>query len=157
HFYDSKHRAQIIKSPVQLVAQTIRTFRTPPRSYASLVSAADLMGQQLFQPPNVKGWEGGRSWINTSTYFVRQNLAIYLLTGKRAEHLEWDANDEPFDATHLVADLKRTDGSPVDPRDLAAYLLRISLANEPDEARVVTIADFLKSTVGAPENDRIVG
>ena len=29
-------------------------------------------------PPNVKGWPGGRSWINTSTLFVRYNACVRL-------------------------------------------------------------------------------
>jgi len=40
------------------------------------------MGQHLFGPPSVKGWDGGRAWINTSTLFTRQNLAAYLITGE---------------------------------------------------------------------------
>jgi hypothetical protein len=61
------------------------------------------MGQDLFQPPNVKGWDGGRSWINTSTLFVRQNLAVYLLTGKRPGMYDWENDSARFDADALVA------------------------------------------------------
>ena len=34
------------------------------------------MGQLPFLPPNVKGWPGGRVWINTSTLFVRYNTCV---------------------------------------------------------------------------------
>jgi hypothetical protein len=37
------------------------------------------MGQQLFAPPNVKGWEGGRSWLNTATILARSNFAQRVL------------------------------------------------------------------------------
>jgi hypothetical protein len=40
------------------------------------------MGQELFTAPTVKGWDGGRAWINTSTLFARYNLPAYLGTGK---------------------------------------------------------------------------
>jgi hypothetical protein len=34
--------------------------------------AAAAMGQNLFSPPNVKGWPGGQAWINTSTLLARK-------------------------------------------------------------------------------------
>ena len=37
-----------------------------------------MMGQVPLYPPNVKGWPGGRMWINTSTIFVRYNAAVQL-------------------------------------------------------------------------------
>jgi hypothetical protein len=40
------------------------------------------MGQVPLQPPNVKGWPGGRMWINTSTLFVRYNTAVFLAGGR---------------------------------------------------------------------------
>lgn len=33
----------------------------------------------LIYPPNVKGWDGGRTWINPATIFQRQNVARYIL------------------------------------------------------------------------------
>jgi Protein of unknown function (DUF1800) len=39
------------------------------------------MGQLLFAPPNVKGWDGGKGWISTSTLFFRNNFANYLING----------------------------------------------------------------------------
>jgi len=39
---------------------TVRSLGTPVRSVDRLVEAGDLMGQELFQPPSVKGWPGGR-------------------------------------------------------------------------------------------------
>jgi hypothetical protein len=40
------------------------------------------MGQVPLDPPNVKGWPGGRAWINTSTLFVRYNTCIWLAGGE---------------------------------------------------------------------------
>ncbi len=42
---------------------------------------ADL-GQNLYHPPTVKGWVGGRHWINSATIVGRHNLASDLLRGK---------------------------------------------------------------------------
>jgi len=33
------------------------------------------MGQNLYNPPNVAGWPGGRSWLNSGTWIERLNYA----------------------------------------------------------------------------------
>ena len=39
------------------------------------------LGQNLFAPPNVKGWDGGTTWITTNTLLERYNDAVTLVTG----------------------------------------------------------------------------
>jgi uncharacterized protein (DUF1800 family) len=117
HFFSPAIMGEQIKSPVQLTVGAIRSLRVPPRDIAALNDASDRMGQSIFYPPSVKGWDGGRSWINTSTMFVRQNTLIFLLTGRRPQGRDGLADREPFDGQALLADLadtypeaRRTDG-----------------------------------------------
>ncbi len=70
-----------IKSPVQLVVGTLRLLDIEPPNPAPLFAALDQMGQVPFAPPNVKGWPGGKTWISTSTLFVRYNTAVWLAGG----------------------------------------------------------------------------
>ena len=42
---------------------------------AGLPAAMRSMGQDLFSPPTVKGWDGGTAWINTSTLMSRVSFA----------------------------------------------------------------------------------
>ncbi len=72
-FYSSETMASQIKSPVQLVIGSLRDLGIKDVSYATLGSAVAGMGQELFGPPNVKGWEGGRFWVNANRMFVRYN------------------------------------------------------------------------------------
>lgn len=159
HFHDERHRGAIVKSPVQLLVQTIRGLGAPRRSTRALVEATRLLGQDLFEPPNVKGWDGGRAWINTATLFLRQNVAVHLLTGRGAERHGWPADDTPFDATRLLDDLREAAGREAldDPELVAGVLLRHALATPPSADREDAIAGFLARTAGAPLNDRIVG
>jgi hypothetical protein len=80
-FYEPRAIGAQIKSPVQLVVGTIRMLglRTPEAQ--RLMFAMSQMGQVPLQPPNVKGWPGGRMWINTSTLFVRYNTCVFLAGG----------------------------------------------------------------------------
>jgi hypothetical protein len=54
------------------------------------------MGQELFNPPNVKGWPGGRDWISTGTLAVRYRLPEALFDGKEPEGFEPLATDRNF-------------------------------------------------------------
>jgi uncharacterized protein (DUF1800 family) len=64
----------LIKSPVEFVVGTLRML---PGQYnpAQLPSALRQMGHELFNPPSVKGWDGGMDWISTTTLLARVNFA----------------------------------------------------------------------------------
>ena len=78
-FYSSQAVREQIKSPVQWLVQTTRELEVtlPPRG--PMIGALRQMGQVPFNPPNVKGWDGGKAWISTSTLLTRYNLAGALL------------------------------------------------------------------------------
>ncbi len=75
---------QQIKSPVQLLVQACRQLERPLPPSPICVQIQRQLGQELFQPPNVKGWDGGAAWINTNTLLNRHNLALLLVTGENS-------------------------------------------------------------------------
>src|ERR1041384_3475738 len=81
-FYSQDVMLRQIKSPVQLVVGGLRSLGVSLTQPQQLINALRIMGQELFNAPTVKGWDGGRAWINTSTLFARYNLPAYLGTGK---------------------------------------------------------------------------
>lgn len=82
-FYSDKAMGTQIKSPVQLVVGACREFGIKRTNYGAMAQATALMGQSLYQPPDVKGWDGGRAWINATRLFARQNLSGYFVEGKQ--------------------------------------------------------------------------
>jgi uncharacterized protein (DUF1800 family) len=62
-----------VRSPVDLVVGLLRTLEGSANAY-QLGDDLDSLGQGLFYPPNVKGWDGGRAWINSSTLLGRANV-----------------------------------------------------------------------------------
>ena len=62
-----KLKLAFIKSPIELEVSTLRLLEEPPepRLVFAAVNAAKQMGEELFQPPNVKGWPGGEHWITS--------------------------------------------------------------------------------------------
>lgn len=154
HFHAPENRGTVIKSPVQLVVQTIRQYHSPVRQLSALTGACDLMGQNLFQPPNVKGWDGGRSWINTSTLFVRQNVAVYLFTGKRPDIYDWESDADSWDALALVEHLRQDGRLPAE--SVVDFLLRSSLPTEPHPDRRTALVSFANQGGGTINNDRML-
>jgi uncharacterized protein (DUF1800 family) len=69
----------LIKSPMELIIGTVKALgiTTLPRD---LPGVARRMGQDLYNPPTVKGWDGGMAWITTTTLLERFNLANRLIT-----------------------------------------------------------------------------
>jgi uncharacterized protein (DUF1800 family) len=135
HFYDDTFVSQQIKSPAMLTIGAVRSLNTPVRDLTILNDAMDLMGQRLFLPPSVKGWEGGRSWINTSTLYVRQNVLAFLLTGKKPQGYDSSADTSPYDASTLFAGGEK--GSALDrgePEAVVRAVLMLTLGHAPQSA-----------------------
>ena len=84
-FYSPASCGTQIKSPTQLVISTykklgLKNAPTCPEFAHSL----STLGQQIFFPPSVKGWDGGKAWINPATIFHRANFIRYLLFPEEA-------------------------------------------------------------------------
>jgi uncharacterized protein (DUF1800 family) len=156
HFYDDENVASVIKSPVQLIVQAIRSLHAPARNLGALVSASDLMGQNLFFPPNVKGWDGGRAWINTSTMFMRQNLVIYLLTGRRPDAYEWQAEGKQFNAMPLIEHIPPSADGEANLDDTVSYLLRFTLGTPPHPDRITSLVNFVNDRGGKIDNTILI-
>jgi uncharacterized protein (DUF1800 family) len=105
HFYHASVRNEQIKSPVQLLTSAIRSLGVPARDVGVLADASERMGQELFQPPSVKGWDGGKAWISTSSMFVRQNSMVFLLTGRKILGKDGLSDQEQFDGKSLLTQL----------------------------------------------------
>ena len=89
-FYSEAARFAKIKSPVEFAVMTIRAYDAPLSAARDARRSLELMGQELFNPPNVKGWNEGREWINSRTLLARVDFASGLTDemNKRVSLLE---------------------------------------------------------------------
>ena len=74
-FFSPRAYRALVKSPAELVAATLKSTGADTKAFAQASTAMGPMGQVLFYPPNVAGWPGGSSWINSATLLVRLNFA----------------------------------------------------------------------------------
>ncbi|MCC6420621.1 MAG: DUF1800 family protein [Gemmataceae bacterium] len=81
-FYSERAMGSQIKSPVQLIAGMLRDLGVKEvADPGMLFRVMSEMGQELLEPPDVKGWRGGRTWINSTRLFSRYNTVANLLRG----------------------------------------------------------------------------
>lgn len=144
HFYSDAVVGQKIKSPAELVVGAVRTLGVPARNLGALLAAMDAMGQNIFFPPSVKGWDGGRAWINTATLFARQNTLAYLISGQQpAGGPRRAAND--YDPRSVLPMLIDPD-HPADPQEIAGSLLDLTVGRRDAQALGVLTRAFAESS-----------
>lgn len=97
-FFSQYSRAKKIRSPVEFVVGLLRCMEGSSDTY-KMAEASGRLGQRLFYPPSVKGWDGGRTWINSSTLLGRSNWVREVLDNDRTR----------FDQSDLLVYLAQND------------------------------------------------
>jgi uncharacterized protein (DUF1800 family) len=122
-FSPAAYRAKI-KSPVEFAAGIVRGLEGSAGALP-LAQALEGLGQVLFAPPSVKGWDGGQAWLNAQTLLARNNLALALTS---AEDTRFGTRCDP--ASVLGKHGIKTDA------DALRWLLDVFLQGKvPDDAR----------------------
>jgi uncharacterized protein (DUF1800 family) len=90
-FFAEANLANRILGPVEYVIGSVRALE-PPLSTYLLAHWMGSLGQDLFYPPNVGGWPGGRTWITAQTMIGRAKYAAALVGGTLSRRpSSWDA------------------------------------------------------------------
>jgi uncharacterized protein (DUF1800 family) len=130
-----------VKSPVDFVLGTVWALEghlidsAPERKRTSLkmsalADALESLGQNLFYPPSVKGWDGGPAWLNGQTLLYRQNLALAMTS----------TTDQRYNRSTDPVTLVQKYGIKTD-AELVDFFLRLFLHDDvPAEARNKLVA-----------------
>jgi uncharacterized protein (DUF1800 family) len=125
-FSDRAYRA-LVKSPVDFLVGTHQLFGIPEVAPVEL-AALRAMGQVLFYPPNVKGWDGGKAWINSATILTRENFANGIAQ-----------NPKMMQGASWIAPAMRS----MDPRGVAQTLTDTMLQGDVSKASVQQLVAYL--------------
>jgi uncharacterized protein (DUF1800 family) len=113
-----------VKSPVDFILGIVRPLEGRVGTVALAVALQEL-GQDLFHPPSVKGWDGGQAWLNAQTLLIRQNLALALTS---TEDIRFGRRCDPV---ALAEKYQKRSGT-----ELVDFFLRLFLQNDvPAESR----------------------
>lgn len=132
-FVDAATRGSMIKSPVDLLIGTARSLVLPVADTYGVAEDLATLRQDLFNPPNVRGWIGGTNWITTLTLVDRREALRRLIMGERAR-LPGPPRSYERDPPPLAAFFRAYPGLTTDRRRLA----RLLLADEPVETSTAT-------------------
>jgi uncharacterized protein (DUF1800 family) len=85
-FWDERNRGVLVKSPAEFVVGAVREFDIGYADQDATALAVQVrnFGENLFYPPNVKGWPGGENWINSSTLLARKQFIEQLFRATEA-------------------------------------------------------------------------
>lgn len=79
-FYEEKNIGVHIKSPVEWIVGIRRQLPQEIEHPEAQILIQRLLGQVLFNPPNVAGWPGGKHWIDSSSLMLRLQIPRILYT-----------------------------------------------------------------------------
>jgi uncharacterized protein (DUF1800 family) len=134
-FSETAYRARI-KPPVDYVLGMARGLEArigTANNALNLTTALETLGQNVFHPPSVKGWDGGQTWLNGQTLLFRQNLALDMARRPAGYH-------QPATAFVLAeAHDKKTD------TDRAEFFLRLFLQGDVPEETRKKVLDYAAS------------
>ena len=110
-----------VKAPVDFALGIVRSLEARTGTTA-LAAALESLGQSLFYPPSVKGWDGGHAWLNGQTLLFRQNLALTLSSSEDKDADDGVRRPAPFLLAKKYG--KKTDAEAVD------FFLRLFLQED---------------------------
>ena len=144
HFFSAHAFRQRIKSPIEFAVNAVRSVASGQLPQSVLVNRLEAMGQDLFAPPNVKGWTGAQAWLNTSTILARQNFGQAVAMGtlwnnvpsRGPGQFEFDAVEAPEVDKEPVPEPAKPGEKPK-PRAIPSRPEEPAPAKEFDPARVI--------------------
>lgn len=80
--FDKNTAGSKIKNPLEYNLQLLSELHLTPRTNRPMVAFLKSQGMDLFNQPNVKGWEGGKSWLTSQIYLQRNNIADLYCSGR---------------------------------------------------------------------------
>jgi uncharacterized protein (DUF1800 family) len=95
-FIAAESYRSLVKSPVEYMVSVLKALKAPQLSKLVL-DADEVMGQMLFDPPDVGGWPNNDSWISSNTVIARVNFANAVLRGLRSVPPARDAHQLHLD------------------------------------------------------------
>ncbi len=150
-FYAPAVRRTQIKSPVQFLVQSCKLLETDLPPAPACEGALRSMGQVLLAPPNVKGWDGGKSWVSTATLLFRYNFANYLVNGVGQQGNAPPAlRRDPVNLEKLLSPDSRTNSDKL-LETLAKRLFQAPL----DGKQTQTLHAYLKNEGGAADDQTV--
>ncbi len=134
-FYSTAVMRRKIKTPIELVAGSLRRLEVAAPDSNRLLQSLKIMGQELFEAPNVGGWPHGRAWINTSTLFARYDMPAQLLTGHPQSPQTQQRDEAPHASTGFSPEMHLARAGIATTDAAVDYFLRLLIQDDIEPAK----------------------
>ena len=101
-FYSATNVGNKIKSPSEFLVNLSRTFYVTYNKPQVLIQLQSSLGQYLFNPPNVAGWPGGKSWIDSSSLMLRLKIPSLVINDGQ---IDFSGKADPEDEAVIALDV----------------------------------------------------
>src|SRR5579871_4420086 len=109
-FYSERNIGSKIKSPIELIVGIRRMLPMNIENEDVMLIVQRLLGQLLFYPPNVAGWPGGTSWIDSSTLMFRLRIPEIIYASDQFDLKPKDDDDQMMGVREMNNDAMRIKG-----------------------------------------------
>jgi uncharacterized protein (DUF1800 family) len=155
-FYQPDFRGALIKSPIQYYLGLCQDLGLDVSPFeGQIYNTLRSMGQEPFNPPNVRGWLSGKNWINSSTLSARRQLVQQLFNPINEKNLTADlqmklATERQEGRGAITMDNARLEALAAKSNDdIADQLLNYFLAGEATTTYRADIMDYMQNDQGA--------
>ncbi len=149
-FYAAQNTGNKIKSPAEFLIGLSRQFYVTYNKPQVLIQLQSSLGQYLFNPPNVAGWPGGQSWIDSSSLMLRMRIPSLVLNDGE---IDFSGKADPEDEA-VIALNKQTKPKPAKSFINATADWHKFLDTLPKDFKPVDLATFLLQPA---LTDKIIG
>jgi uncharacterized protein (DUF1800 family) len=146
HFFDKVNIGAMYKSPIDYILGSLYMLNIThipdfalneiSRFNRDVYNRLTSLGQSIFNPPNVKGWPGGRTWVSTSTISQRHKLMIDIINGTISFN-----KIKYYDFDPIV--FAKSFPDPTNPRTLCTDICNAMLNTAPSEKEYQMLLDTM--------------
>ena len=80
--YSKNTKGTKIKNPLEYILQLTDSLKVENLDSGLIYFFLKQQGMDLYDQPNVKGWDGGNSWLTSQIYLQRNNVSDLLCSGR---------------------------------------------------------------------------
>ena len=130
-FFDATNIRTRVLGPVEFAVGVVRSLELldPPPSTLVLADWCARLGQDVFNPPNVGGWPGGRSWLSARSLIGRAGFAAAIVEGRGV------GREAPFDPGALA----RRYGRGRDAADAVRFCSEVLTGSAPEDGALAKL------------------
>jgi uncharacterized protein (DUF1800 family) len=151
YFYSDEVIATKIKSPVDFLLGTLKLLQVEVNDFSYIKQFTGRLGQEIFNPPDVRGWEGQRKWLNSTTYLLRNEFIHSLFTG-----VDLEGNPLPIkiDILKLVRSFSSSENAEQFVEEASQYLFQYPISQEKKKILLDILLGGLDSSYYSTYNDK---